>query len=101
MAAIWGLAASRRCNTLSTRPTGWAPGGTSPRVPPPYADRAAYLRALENNKRWIRDRIREGYDFYTIGIDPRRTARGQFYKAELETLARRGITPIHVPWVRK
>jgi RHS repeat-associated protein len=49
--------------------------------------------ALARNERWIRSKIADGYDFYTIGIDPTRATRSAFYQRELEILEEYGIVP--------
>jgi hypothetical protein len=37
---------------------------------------------MANNRRWIRERMRERRVILDIGYDPRRSVRGQFYQME-------------------
>jgi hypothetical protein len=55
--------------------------------------------ALARNERWITSKVKAGYDFITIGLDPLRATRGPFYQRELDVLRRFGITPRPVPRV--
>jgi hypothetical protein len=38
--------------------------------------------ALKTNERWIKSKIKEGYDIYDIGIDASRRKRSLFYQLE-------------------
>ena len=53
--------------------------------------------ALKRNERWIRQKIKEGYKFYDIGIDPSRSTRSPFYELEQRILKEFGIDTIPVP----
>jgi hypothetical protein len=44
--------------------------------------RSVLAAAIKRNDRWIRDKIRRGYDIYDIGPDVGHPDRSPFYQAE-------------------
>jgi hypothetical protein len=48
---------------------------------------------MSNNQQWIRSKIKEGFDFYDVGIDPSRQERSRFYEMEKEMLKKYKIKP--------
>lgn len=53
--------------------------------------------ALARNDRWIRQKVKEGYQFYDIGLDPTRSVRSPFYRRELRILKELGVETIPLP----
>jgi RHS repeat-associated protein len=51
-------------------------------------------KSLARNARWLNGKIDDGYVFYDIGVDPRRSSRSAFYALEQQILKDRGIVPI-------
>ena len=41
-----------------------------------------FSAALKRNERWIRQKIKEGYEIIDIGLDPSRATRSPFYELE-------------------
>ncbi len=44
--------------------------------------------AIKRNERWIKSKIKHGYEIIDIGIDPGRSHRSPFYQKELEIIDR-------------
>jgi RHS repeat-associated protein len=53
-------------------------------------------RNMANNRRWIRQKIAEGSEFYTVGRLPGRAIASKYYRMELRELRRAGIVPIRI-----
>jgi hypothetical protein len=53
--------------------------------------------ALKRNERWIRQKAKDGYQFYDIGIDPTRSVRSPFYELEQRILKELGVKTIPLP----
>lgn len=51
-------------------------------------------KSLSRNERWIRQKVKEGYEILDIGIDEERTIRSQFYALE-----KRILKELHYPFV--
>lgn len=47
--------------------------------------------ALARNERWIRQKFKEGYQFYDIGVDPTRSVRSRFYELKQRILKELGV----------
>lgn len=45
-----------------------------------------FSKALARNKRWLKNKIKEGYEIIDIGIDPNRSNRSPFYALEQKIL---------------
>jgi hypothetical protein len=53
--------------------------------------------ALARNERWIRQKVKEGYQFYDIGLDATRSVRSPFYELEQRILKELGVETIPLP----
>jgi RHS repeat-associated protein len=53
--------------------------------------------ALARNKKWIDSKVKEGYDIYDIGIDPKRLNRSPFYEVELGSIKANNYPTIPLP----
>jgi hypothetical protein len=53
--------------------------------------------ALTRNARWIRSKIKDGYDLYDIGADPTRSVRSPFYELEQRIIRQLGARTIPIP----
>jgi len=53
---------------------------------PAKANKAQIKRALSNNYKWLRHKVKKGYDIIDMGIDKSRKSRGIFYEAEKKWL---------------
>jgi hypothetical protein len=54
---------------------------------------------MKRNDRWIKTKMKEGYDIYDIGIDPVRPRRSPFYRLEKDIIQKNNYptTPISRP----
>jgi RHS repeat-associated protein len=53
---------------------------------------------MKRNRRWIRNKIREGYDVIDIGIDPSRPTRSDFYAMEKQEINHAGYPVTKLDW---
>jgi hypothetical protein len=56
-------------------------------------------KSMKRNDRWIKTKMKEGYDIYDIGIDPVRPRRSPFYQLEKDLIQKNNYptTPISRP----
>jgi len=53
--------------------------------------------ALTRNERWIRQKVKDGYQFYDLGFDATRSVRSPFYELERRVLKELGVKTIPLP----
>ena len=57
-------------------------------------------QSLSRDERWIRDKVKQGYEVLSIGLDPLRSMRSEFYALEMRILKelKYPVTPIERPF---
>lgn len=54
--------------------------------------------SMLHNQAWIRDRIAEGWEFVSIGVDTSRPNRSAWFAMELDELTNAGVSPLGMYW---
>jgi hypothetical protein len=55
-------------------------------------------RKVARSRRWINEKMNKGVTIYDIDLPRGMTDLGDFYKAELEEIAKRVYPTIKIPW---